>query len=312
VLRLNAELMEIFKEFGPVKRKTASGTEVVLRDCPLDLKKRGSRHPQYKCYLSGSKGAIKCFYCHGDEEGGNLEDLINRRPRRVVQEQLEESVANAITSIPPSIPVAEIMEGLHPAWLYLNGQRHISFEAVRDSGLRWKNAGVPAWEKVDEDGDRLGTCKMSGLIIPVTIRGELMGWQICPVPRIKGFLKYITAPGSSFPVYNYDHVVKVGARVCVITEGVFDTLTLHNIAVGIFTDKINDRKARLLRAGNFEEIVLCLDDDRDDVHVQRQMSKLLGCAPLIRSVRLPGGDPNDYNPGDLVKILGLEGRELFR
>ncbi len=312
MLRLNSELMEIFKEFGPVKRKTASGTEIVLQTCPLDLKKRGKRHTEFKCYLNGSKESVKCFYCHGDGEGANLEDLITRRPRRAVLETAEEPVSNPISGMPPSIAVTEIKEGLHPAWLYVNGQRKISFEAVRDSGLRWKNAGVPAWEKVDEDGDRFGTCKMPGLIIPVTIRGELMGWQICPVPRIDGFLKYITAPGSSFPLYNYDHVVKVGARVCVITEGVFDALTLHNIAVGIFTDKINDRKVRLLRAGNFEEILLCLDDDRDDVHVQRQMSKLAGCAPSIRAVRLPGGDPNDYNPGDLVKILGLEGRELFR
>ena len=312
MLRLNAELIQIFEAYGPVKRKTASGTEIVLQTCPLDLKKRGTRHPPFKCYLNGSKGSFKCFYCHGDGEGGNLEDLITRRPRRPVQEDPEELVTNSITPIPPSIPIVEIKEGLHPSWLYLNGQRHISFEAVRDSGIRWKNSGVPAWEKVDEDGERFGTCKMPGLIIPVTIRGELMGWQICPVPRIEGFLKYITAAGSSFPLYNYDHVVRVGSRVCVVTEGVFDTLTLHNISVGIFTDKINDRKVRLLRAGNFEEIILCLDSDRDDVHVQRQMSKLAGCAPTIRSVRLPGGDPNDYNPGDLVKILGLEGRELFR
>lgn len=310
--RVNSELIQIFEEFGPVKRKTASGNEIVLRNCPLDLKKRGSRHPQFKCYLNGSKGLIKCFYCHGDGEGGNLEDLITRRPRRVVQGEPEESVTNSIPPIPPSMLVAEITQGLHPAWLYVNGRRHISFEAVRDSGIRWKNVGVPAWEKIDEDGDKFGVCKMPGLIIPVTIRGELMGWQICPVPRIEGFLKYITASGSSIPLYNYDHIVKVGSRVCVITEGVFDTLTLHNIAVGIFTDKINERKARLLRAGNFEEIILCLDSDRDDVHVQRQMSRLAECSPVVRSVRLPGGDPNDYSPGELVKILGLEGRELFR
>lgn len=312
MLRLNSELMQIFEAFGPVKRKTASGTEIVLRDCPLDLKKRGSRHPQYKCYLNGKKGMLKCFFCHGDGEGGDLEDLIKRRPRRAVQTEPEESVTNPITPIPPSIPVTEILQGLHPAWLYLDGRRHISFEAVRDSGIRWKNNGVPAWEKMDEYGESFGTCKMPGLIIPVTIRGELMGWQICPVPRIKGFLKYITAPGSSFPLYNYDHVLKVASRVCVITEGVFDTLTLHNIAVGIFTDKINERKVRLLRAGNFEEIILCLDSDRNDAHVQQQMSKLAGCAPTVRSVRLPDGDPNDYSPGDLVQILGLEGKELFR
>ena len=311
MLRLNSELMQLFAAFGPVKRKTASGTEIVLRDCPIDLKKKGSRHPVFKCYLNGTKGKVKCFVCHADGEGQDLEDLITKRPRRVVTTEVEEEESNAMAPIPPSIPVVDITDGRHPAWLYLQSRR-ISFEAVRDSGLRWKNPGVPSWEKVDEDGDRFGTCKMSGLIIPVTVRDQLMGWQICPVPRIKDFLKYITAPGSSFPLYNYDHVVRVGAKVVVVCEGVFDVLTLHNIAVGIFTDKINDRKKRLIKAGNFEEIILCLDDDRGDRHVQREIAKLIGCAPTVRSVRLPGGDPNDYNPGDLVQLLGLEGKELFR
>ncbi len=312
MLRLNSELMQLFAAFGPVKRRTASGHEVVLRDCPIDLKKKGSRHPLYKCYLNGTKSKVKCFYCHADGEGGDLEDLITKRPRRVVPTEVEEEENHGMALIPSSIPVTEITDGRHPAWLYLHQQRRISPEAIRDSGLRWKNAGVPSWEKVDEDGDRFGTCKMSGLIIPVTVRDQLMGWQICPVPRIDGFLKYITAPGSSFPLYNYDHVIRIGAKVVVIVEGVFDVLTLHNIAVGIFTDNINDRKKRLIRAGNFEEIVLCLDADRDDRHVQKEMAKLVGCAPVVRSVRLEAGDPNDYTPGDLVQLLGLEGKELFR
>lgn len=294
------EIKKHFASYEPSVRQTSAGVEVVLRRCPIDLKGRGSKHPDMKFYINPEKGIARCFYCHSEGTGVSLEFLMGPHRRAARKAPVKEEKA-VLPPLPRCTKLKDMDELLHPAWLYLNS-RSIDIDAATRADLRWKGPDVPSW--VTWTGNMWEPrCEMPGLVIPVRVRRILMGWQLCPVPRI-GKLKYITAPGSSFPLYNFDHV-KETSDVCVIFEGVFDVLTLPDVSVGLFTDKINKRKRRLLSTGGFREIVICLDTDRDETHVLKQVQRLRGCAPIVRSVRLPSGDPNDYESNELREILGV-------
>lgn len=293
-------------------RQTSSGTEVLLQDCPIDLKNLGPEHPRWKTYVNPDKEVLKCFVCHAPGQGMKISTL-RRRLRRTQPStnQAQNDMRWGVKELPP-IPdgcyrVDEIDpvpdHQVHPMYLYLGVQRGFSYETILDADILWKPEGVPAWTK-QEEGREFEVGTYPGIIIPIYTRGDLVGWQLSAVPRQDFIPKYVTAPGSRLAgcLYNFDNVAG-RSRVAVVTEGVFDALRVPEIGVALLIDNINKRKRRLLSTGGFTEVVLCLDSDRDDRHINKQLSFLQGVAPVVRAVRLEEGDPGDYPTSKLMNKL---------
>lgn len=299
------DIIAIFPNNAHDIRTTSSGVEVVLRDCPFDLRNKGPGHPKWKVFANPDKETVRCFVCHPPGEGESLRLLSRRRKTRSKSKILKDmrQGVKVMPAIPPTRDLRNL-PGLHPAHLYLQG-RGIAPSVAVAAGVMWKDEGVPAWIKEDK-GRKKEVGKYPALILPLITRGTLVGWQLAAVPRLDKVPKYVTAPGSKLAgcLFNYDNVVGQ-SRIAVVVEGVFDALRIPEYGCAVLTDRVNAQKRRLLSSGGFEEIILCLDSDRTEEHVNDYLKVLLGAAPKVRAVHLEHGDPADYSKRDLLSILGV-------
>lgn len=297
------EVARLFPDTRYEVRTTASGQELVLEDCPLDLHQMGAKHPKWKTYVSPDKEVLKCFVCHQPGQGTKLSAVRRymRRPRALANRTLRSmrSGLQELPVLPPTIAALDSPE----ARAYLD-ERRVPPAVTRAAGLLWKPEGVPAWRK-DVNGQEVPVGTYPALVIPILVREVLRGWQLCAVPRLANRPKYVTAPCSALAgtLYNFDNVLKASSKSLVIMEGVFDALRLPGMAVALLTDRLTDRKRRLISTGGFVEVILCLDSDRDEAHINRELAGLQGVAPIVRAVRLMHGDPADHSPAELTDIL---------
>ncbi len=281
-----------------------NGIEVIVRHCPLHSMGMGKEHAdlQYKLYINPSMMVAKCFVCHGPRQGVDLGSIVSRRLASVEDPgQMRPVHRELVTGLPnvycfPDLP--EEHEGIQ----YLRS-RGITPEVAHACSLYWKPTGPPCWTR---DGEQK-LARLKGIIIPVRVDAKLMAWQFGPVPRVDFLPKYINAPhsnlGGSF--FNWDNVSQRQKRVAIF-EGLFDVLKLPHQSIGMFGNTITEDKARLLRYGGFDEIVLCLDPDQSESHANAQLKRMVGVAPVIRAVMLEGErDPGDYNTEELKDVLGI-------
>jgi len=280
-------------------RATARGREVIIETCPLN-----PHHKPWKFGINIDTGWAYCYICQprqlraSDVLGDSWK--VRRIRREITSPRME-------VLLPP-LPRTESLEDcglLHPAILYLTSRRRpASIEDAHMVGIRWKPEGLPAWSSLDpKTGKKRFVGTQGGLVIPVYLRGHLLAWQFAPVDKKPN--KYLNAPGSKLTaaMFNFDRASK--SSIGVIVEGVFDALRIPDIGMALLTDNVSERKSRLLSTVGFDELVVCLDNDRTDKHIEKQVCRLLNCARVVRSVKLENGDPDDHSAQELRKILGV-------
>lgn len=286
-----------------------NGVEIITRHCPLHALGMGREHGdvQWKTYINPRIGSLKCFVCHPPGEFARLADVLPRHRLSAPPAGQEPVVHRPPVADLPNVNLISDLPEEHPGRAYLAG-RGISAEVADACSIYWKPLGQPCWFK---DGEPKFD-KLAGLIIPMRSGGTLMAWQFGPVPRVDFLPKYINAPHSKMgdALFNYDNVAHQ-SKVCVILEGLFDTLKVPHVGVGLFGNSITDGKRRLLASGGFREIILCLDPDAGGMgnkdRVSSMIHKLSGCAPIVRPHFLPqdGRDPGDYSMEELRGALGV-------
>lgn len=279
-----------------------NGMEIILRECPLDYRGLGRMHPDYKLYLNPLLGVGKCFVCHGPGEGDTVEHIVGRRLPSV-----ESPGATAPAWRPPvkDLPNCRLLTDLpegHVALDYLK-ERRVTPQIAHLCGLMWKDVYDHAWMEGNDPKLR----GVGGLVIPMRVRGELLAWQLGPVPRVEHLPKYINAPNSNMSrgVFNWDNVY--GSDVLVIVEGVFDALRIPDIAIGLMGNAVTEGKQRLISTGGFSQIILCMDGDIPQTIIRKNLDKLAGSARIVRHVQLPddGRDPAEYDEDELRGILDV-------
>lgn len=98
------------------------------------------------------------------------------------------------------------------------------------------------------------------IIIPVYVRGKLLGWQARAIDNSD--LKYYTEKGTqlSKALYGYD-LLPEQIRTVILVEGAFDVWRLGPGALALFGLNINNEKIKLLLDKNVKEVILLLDGD---------------------------------------------------
>jgi len=153
------------------------------------------------------------------------------------------------------------------------------------------------------------------IIIPITMRGELVGWQArYPGDRASwDFLpKYYSCPGMArrFMLYNYDTAVKT--PVVVVCEGPADVWRVGPYGVALFGSKMTRQQVELVIASWAEGVVVvALDSDKAGREGSQEiMSMLRPSVPKLVEVRLDSKDPGSYDTGALWDII--MGQALLR
>lgn len=280
-------------------RQTARGREVVIKTCPLN-----PNHKEWKFGINMDTGWAYCYICQPRQLRAS--DILGdswkvRRLRREMDHPRME------LTLPPLPKTESLMDcgPIHPAILYLTSRRNpANIEAAHKAGIRWKSEGIPAWTSLNpETGKKRFVGTQGGLVIPVYLRGQLLAWQFAPVDKQPN--KYLNAPASQLTAAMFNFDVASKSKTAVVVEGVFDALRLPDISMALLTDNVSERKSRLLSTIGFEELIVCLDSDRTDKHIETQVCRLLNCANVVRSVKLENGDPDDYTEKELRGILGI-------
>jgi hypothetical protein len=292
-----ATLNMAFGEVSPPKQ-LSSGMHCEIKTCPK------CKNAKWKATVNLENGWFYCQVCQ--EKGIHIFQLIPEEDAKMLRARMAKEHVDEPTPVTPLPPIPEFCVTLdslyeeHPAILYLRSRRVEPFTAF-SKGIVWKPWGIPAWHKKDKPiFDSL-----QGLIHPMYRRGELTAWQFEAVPRIPGSTlpKYVTAPGSQLgsSFFNFD-TVESESR-CVVVEGVYDALRLPFSGVAVCKDTLSKRQVKLLSTCGFKEIVLLLDSDRTDDHMQKELAKLKLIASA-RAIRLEQGDPADHHEDALIRILG--------
>lgn len=286
--------------FGEVSvpKPLSSGMHVEIKKCPL------CSNDKWKCSVNIENGWVFCQVCQ--QKGVHINQLIPQvEIDRVRDRWLGTTPPKAEKiSLPPIPDLCQSLEALsetHPAHIYLTSRR-IHPLTAHAAGCTWKPWGLRTWTK---QGKPIFE-SLQGLIHPMMRRGELTAWQFEAVPRTAGssLPKYVTAPGSQLgsSFFNFDAVQH--EKRCIVVEGVFDALRLPFNAVAVCKDTLSKRQVKLLSTCDFDEIILLLDADRSDRHMQKELAKLkvIGQA---RAIRLEEGDPADWHEDALIRLLGL-------
>ncbi len=310
---------QIKSRFGDFRRtRGRNGLEYVVRCCFCGKK----RH----LYINPSKEVYNCYHCN---KAGPLSQLMGSAA--VYDIQMPEAAA---VEPPKEIPSPGQVIGLseladdHPAIRYLTHTRKRKF----DPGELQRTFGVGycVHGRRFNLGDGLFFDTGNTLVFPVYLHGVMRGWQsrLLYEPkeltseecRMLGFSqdedgwmlppKYFTSPGmrKSGMLYNFDVALRAGAkddagrRYVVVTEGVFDAMSVGPFAVAAFGKKVSEDQEHLL-ASNWDAVYLMLDPG-DATQEMEDLSIRLSKMVPTTVVQLVGyKDPGDAPRAEIWRQL---------
>jgi len=143
------------------------------------------------------------------------------------------------------------------------------------------------------------------IIIPIWMRGKLVGWQGRYVGDLKwkvaGVQKYYNLPGMAkkLMLYNVDRAEKTKSRIVVLVEGVTSVWATGAETVALLGKTLSYQQQQLIEVSWGERdalVVVILDDEaqKQAVKVVDQLGECFG--KRVVNVCLPKGkDPGDYD-----------------
>ena len=285
------------RKFGDTRvRKTRGRNGVEFRVCcPFPHGPDGPDR-KYKMYINPERfgGVYNCYSCG---KSGRLSEFIgefNNMARQPVAQVRDEPLPADVQGPGYTIPIDELPAD-HPASIYLERVRKRPFDRVelsRDYGVRYCLKGRTYGS--GEKGFWYDTSNT--LIFPMWMMGRLVGWQSrllydpdkasCDdaACAAMGFPKdhegqwirppkYWTNPGlpKGRILFNFDNARKF--RHVVVTEGVFDSMSVGLCATAALGKGITENQIRMLKT-YWDTVILLLDPgdaDRETAKIAADM-----------------------------------------
>ena len=144
-------------------------------------------------------------------------------------------------------------------------------------------------------------------IIPVTSGGEIVVFQARDMTG-RSEAKYLTEGDVSYFLYGFDNIDP--HKPVSITEGIFDSWSIHHNSVSSFSTSLSDEQINLMRLADppFWFLVWDVGEDGSDAFwkarkVQQQLQGLFGSEKVVL-VELPTGeDPDSLGYDKMQEIL---------
>lgn len=325
---LEQALRDRFQKVRKTKGKNGLELRVCCPYCPDPDRK-------FKLYINPSRGLFNCYRCH---KSGTLRRLLGTlyspsfMQMQVQQHrEKEEPLPDNIRSPGASCPVKDLPYD-HPAFLYLDVVRkrrppldHAEMSDV--FGVRYCERGI----RIETDDFSYDTTNT--LIFPVWMFGRLVGWQSrllydpdslsgdecirmgMPKDEDGEILrppKYMTSPGlrKGRVLYNFDQARKY--PYVVVTEGVFDCMSVGPAAVATFGTGISEQQCRLLKT-YWSTVIIMLDPEGTDETTEDLYNELYRAVGVLH-VKLKGGfkDPGDTPREEIWRQISSASQNLIK
>lgn len=139
------------------------------------------------------------------------------------------------------------------------------------------------------------------LIVPVYHLGKLVSF-VARAISARADAKILTPAGNQQSSYLYNLDNLWGQKEILVVEGVFDALTLPELAVASFGKKISAKQVSLLKKSGVESVTFCYDEDAlDELYEFTDKYRFLLRAKLIL---LPSGkDPSKLGREKMLELL---------
>jgi hypothetical protein len=308
------------RKFGDNKvRKTKGRNGLEFRVCcPFPHGPDGPDR-KYKLYINPERfgGVYNCYSCG---KAGKLNSLIGEFKNMPVNiaPTRDEPLPDNVEGPGYTIPVDEL-DSAHPAIVYLERTRKRPFdkhELSRDYGVRYCLKG----RSFGGAAKGFWYDTSNTLIFPVWMQGRLVGWQSrllydpdkahCDdaACACMGFPKdadgewirppkYWTNPGlpKGRVLFNFDNARKF--KHVVVTEGVFDAMSVGLPGVATFGKGVTDNQIRMLKT-YWDTVILLLDPGDADKEtakiVSAMMMSVVEVVPVNLKIYKDAGDtPRD-------------------
>lgn len=272
-----------FGEYKPI------GKEVQV-NCPFCILRRANHLPDtsYKLYINIQKGVYNCFRC---EAKGHLSFLFP---------QLEEIAVEAENIVKNTEQRESLLEPL-PEGVKLSKLRkpwdEIVYPFLLGKGFAPASLEDTAYfvEEYKKKDYSFGPC----LVFPIHQFGSYRGFQARTVYK-NTTPKYIGASSMDRKsiLYGYDEAFSQKERL-VITEGFFDKLKVGSKAIATLGKNITDIQLRLIRLGEFKDVIVFLDKDAKEEAISTAKKIALYFRTYLAV-------PTKKDPGDMSRTEILE------
>lgn len=253
------------------------GNEVAISTCP------NCHNENYKFWVNIVKGVGICYVCGYSPR---LETLIGLAEFDDLAEVKKDNLKE-IEPLPAMVPFYE-MDLMHPLFGWLT-ERKLGATGLSDYGVMYCHKGKH-WKRI-----------IFPFFGPL---GEYRGFQgryiSNDVPE--KISKWTTARGTkkSQMLWNFDRVMAV-QNWCVLTEGIFDALRLRDMSVAMLGKKPSNVQRELLEY--FKHIFIMLDSDATEDAYKMAPELVEEAAFRVTVIPLLKGDPDEYEPDELVEKI---------
>jgi len=128
------------------------------------------------------------------------------------------------------------------------------------------------------------------LIFPIYQFGQYRGFQARTILH-DAKVKYVGATGMNKRsiLYNYDTAFSQKERL-VITEGFFDCLKVGNTAIATLGKQVTEEQLRLIRLGDFKEVIVFLDKDaiKESIEIGKKLAPYFKTYTAMPTKKDPG------------------------
>ncbi len=262
---------------------------------------------KHHLYINPSKGVFHCFKCGWS---GGIKKLIYEI-KQIYRVELPEEIDDSYLGFEEYHIDNEVKNKFIACKLpagYFKLANEIG--TGKEKALQYlfsRNIDFPTIEKYE-----IGYCNMGSfggrIIFPIYYHGKLMSYIgrdiLGRVPKVLNPPIWEADPPSRY-LYNFDEAIFFPRLV--ITEGVFDCLTLQTIdaytcAVASFGKKLTSAQIDLILSERFEEIIFAWDGDA--VNEALKYSKLFYPIFEVKITKFPiGEDPNSLGKDKAVEYI---------
>jgi DNA primase len=274
-------------------------SEEIVGFCPFCHWKRTS------FYVKVGEGVWICHYC--DRRGGPVQliaDVLDTGYSEAIERIMEgysgvwddtedDEEEEEEEELAPIIELPDEFRALHgnKSVMAKKYRKYLYGRTVTDEMIRRYNIG---YATTGRDAGRV--------IVPVTYLGDLVTYVARSI-RKDATRKVMTPPGNEQGRYlfNLDHIW--GAEKVVVTEGVFDAMTLDDKAVATFGKKISAAQINALLHSGAKDVILCWDADADDEN-RAQYERMLATFNTVKTIDMPEDeDPNSLGRDEMEELL---------
>lgn len=239
--------------------------------------------------LTGEKSGLWCDFANGNDDSGDLLDLWAKSRNLKISEAIKEATSYLGISL-PHFEAYKIPNFVKPQQKVLSVPSDSLVMKYLVNERKLSIATIQAF-KIGQNGN--------AIVFPYLRNGEVFFIKYLKLERINGKKQMHVEPNCEPCLFGW-HMLPDASRSVIICEGEIDAMTLHQYGLPALSVPLGaggGKKHEWIeyefdRLAIFDEIFLCMDDDKEGYIATKELIERLG-RHRCRVVKLPLNDANE-------------------